>query len=111
MKKLATIEKWLNSDEFNRKEYGRRIYKMLDKIYNRLVGNKELMDVVKCQYNDKRDVYDFFDVKLADAVIMVPDFDIMKEFEIYNVLCDDKKFFKDWSRDLFDLIYKRFRID
>ena len=110
MKKLATIEKWLDSDEFNRKEYAKRIYEMIDKLYDMLVDDKELMDVVKCAYNDKRDVYNFFEDKLDNAMIVSTDFD-GNEFEIYNVLHDSKKFYSDWSYDLFDLIYKRFHVD
>lgn len=108
MIRLETIENWLNSDDFNREQYAKRIYKFLNNVYDALVNDKELMDVVKCKYNDKQDVLNYFLGKLDDAILQVTDFDNSREFELYNVMCDDKNFYKRWSRDLFSFVYDKF---
>lgn len=110
--RLDSIDRKFEKEPFIESEYSNLIDDFLVVIYNVLITEKHFMDIVKCDDNSKDDVFKMFEEKVDEAIIInFADFDNTNHLIVYNLMTDDKHFFKEWKYDLFELIYQEFHQD
>lgn len=72
-----------------------------------LKTNDKLISYVKCELNSIDDIKTEFLIMLTNLIEYK--YATYEFFEIYNLLTDDKKFFRQWSDMLFNYIYNKIK--
>ena len=101
---LPNVSKYLDNDSYLKKYYGDRIYDVINKVYDMLKHDTELVSWLGCKLNSYMDLYVEFTNKL-DALDYT-DLSTEDGLEMYNIM-NEKAFYHVWVTDLLDYMINK----
>lgn len=79
----------------------------ITELYDDLKTNDKLISYIKCELNSIDDIKTEYLIMLTNLIEYK--YASYEFFEIYNLLTDDKKFFRQWSTMLFNYIFNKIK--
>ena len=106
--KLNTLENIFEESNYL-SQFRDVMYGVVNKVYDELIHDDDFMLHIKCELNTKEDIFPVYKGWVENIIIInFADFSTDANIERYNIMCDDRKFYDDWTAELFDLIFEQY---